>query len=144
MPLYDGAVPLALIAGPANAGKVELLLDRYLESLDRDPVLIVPTRPEVEQVERQLLERRPCLLAGTIGTFDDVFERLAGGERRLIGKAQRSLLVRRVVASAERGGLAKSARYAGFADALLQALAEVESGLLDPEHLDGELAVLYA
>jgi ATP-dependent helicase/nuclease subunit B len=140
---------LALIAGPANAGKVELLLDRYLDALDRDPVLIVPNRPDVEQVERQLLERRPCLLAGTIGTFDDVFERLAGGERRLIGRAQRALLVRRVVADANLGRLAKSARYAGFADALLQTLAEVESGLLDPEHLDqresgGELAVLYA
>ena len=137
-------MPLALIAGPANAGKVELLLDRYLDALPRDPVLIVPNRPDVEQVERQLLERRPCLLAGSIGTFDDVFERLAGGERRLIGRAQRALLVRRVVANAELGRLAKSARYAGFADALLQTLAEVESGLLDPEHLEGELAVLYA
>jgi ATP-dependent helicase/DNAse subunit B len=144
MPLYDGAVPLALIAGPANAGKVELLLDRYLDALARDPVLIVPNRPDVEQVERRLLERRPCLLAGSIGTFDDVFERLAGGERRLIGKAQRALLVRRVVAHADLGRLAKSARFAGFADALLQTLAEVESGLLDPEQLDGELAALYA
>jgi len=37
-------MPLSLIAGPANAGKGELLLDRYLDALDREPVLIVPNR----------------------------------------------------------------------------------------------------
>ena len=135
---------LALIAGPANAGKVELLLDRYLEALDREPVLIVPTGSDVERVERQLLERQRCLLSGSIGTFDDVFARIAGKERKVIGRAQRALLVRRVVAGARLDGLAASARFGGFADALLQALAEVESGLLDPEQLDGELGLLYA
>src|SRR6476661_3985437 len=67
-PLYDGAVTLSLIAGPANAGKVELLLDRYLTSLDpvrnREPVLIVPNRSDVESVSRELLRRRPALLGG--------------------------------------------------------------------------------
>ena len=70
---------LALIAGPANAGKVELLLDRYLEALDREPVLIVPTGSDVERVERQLLARCHCLMSGAIGTFDDVFARLPVG-----------------------------------------------------------------
>ena len=51
---------LALIAGPANAGKVELLLDRYLEARDREPVLIVPTGSDVERVERQLNYVRLC------------------------------------------------------------------------------------
>jgi ATP-dependent helicase/DNAse subunit B len=137
-------VTLALIAGPANAGKVELLLDRYLEALDREPVLIVPTGSDVERVERQLLERCHCLMSGAIGTFDDVFARIAGYERSLIGDAQRALLVRRVVAGAELTALATSARFGGFADALSQALAEVESGLLEPAHLEGELALLYA
>jgi ATP-dependent helicase/DNAse subunit B len=136
-------VTLALIAGPANAGKVELLLDRYLDALDREPVLIVPTGSDVERVERQLLASRACLLSGTIGTFDDVFARIAGGPR-LIGDAQRALLVRRVVRSAELTRLGRSARFAGFADALLQTLGELESGLLDPGDLDGELAALYA
>ena len=72
-PLYDGAVPLSLIAGPANAGKVELLLDRYLASLDREPTLIVPNRSDVDRVERDLLQRAGCLFSGAIGTFDDLF-----------------------------------------------------------------------
>jgi len=140
-------VPLSLIAGPANAGKVELLLGRYVDALARDPVLIVPNRSDVDRVERDLLARRPALLAGSIGTFDDLFERVAhagDGTRPLISQAQRALLVRRVVAGARLEGLAASARFGGFADALLQTLGELESGLLDPEQLDGDLATLHA
>ena len=48
---------MALLVGPANAGKVARLLDLYLASLDREPVLIVPTRGDVERVERDLLTR---------------------------------------------------------------------------------------
>ena len=140
-------MPLSLIAGPANAGKVELLLGRYLDALARDPTLIVPNRSDVDRVERDLLARRPALLAGSIGTFDDLFERIAKegeGTRPLISQVQRALLVRRVVAGAHLEGLAASARFGGFADALLQTLGELESGLLDPDQLDGDLATLYA
>ncbi len=52
---------------------------------------------------------------------------------------QGRLLVGRVLAGTTLGELATSARHGGFADALQQALAEVESGLLDPEQLDGDL-----
>ena len=89
---YDGPMGLALVVGPANAGKVALLLDRYLDALDRDPVLIVPNRSDVDRVERDLLRRRPALLTGSIGTFDDLFERLAyedGEGRPLLGPARR-------------------------------------------------------
>ncbi|MGH3024188.1 MAG: hypothetical protein ACRDNI_11075, partial [Gaiellaceae bacterium] len=70
-------MPLALLVGPANAGKVSRLLDRYLEYLDREPFLVVPNRAEVDRVERDLLARRPALLGGAIGTFDDLFELIA-------------------------------------------------------------------
>src|SRR5262245_32989319 len=144
---YDGPMGLALVVGPANAGKVALLLDRYLDALDRDPVLIVPTRSDVDRVERDLLRRRPALLSGTIGTFDDLFERLAyedGEGRPLLGAAQRALLVRRAVGAASLNGLGRSARFAGFADTLAAALAEVDSGLLDPDALEGDLGRLAA
>ncbi len=70
-------MPLTLLAGPANAGKVALLLDRYLADIGREPVLIVPNRADVDRVERDLLERAGALLGGRIGTFDDVFEGIA-------------------------------------------------------------------
>ena len=111
-PLYDGAVPLSLIAGPANAGKVGRLLDRYVAALDREPVLIVPNRSDGDGVSRELLARRPALLAGSIGTFDDVFERIAFGAaetRPLVTATQRTLLARRAVQGAPLNGLARSA-----------------------------------
>ncbi len=137
---------LTLLAGPANAGKVALLLDRYLADLRREPVLIVPTGSDVERVERDLLSRAGALLGGYIGTFDDAFDLVAGrngGSRPLVGETQRMLLLRRVVAEARLGDLLASARFSGFADALGSAISELEAGLLEPADLDGDLAELY-
>ncbi|MGH3040144.1 MAG: hypothetical protein ACRDNG_00095, partial [Gaiellaceae bacterium] len=139
-------MPLALLVGPANAGKVSRLLDRYLENLDREPYLVVPNRAEVDRVERELLARRPALLGGTIGTFDDLFETIArddGQPRRVATDAQRGLVIRRVLAGASLNGLGASSRFAGFGDALLGAISELESGLVEPQDVDGDLAGLY-
>ena len=144
-------MPLRLIAGPANAGKVELLLGRYLDVLDSregpEPVLIVPNRADVDRVERELLARRRALLGGSIGTFDDLFRRLAAGSpgaRRPLGRAEQTLLVRRVVTAAHLQGFARSASHAGFVDSLERVLGELEDGLLTPDAVDGELGALYA
>jgi ATP-dependent helicase/nuclease subunit B len=137
---------LSLVAGPANAGKVALLLERYLARLDDEPTLIVPNRSDVDRVERDLLARCGCLLGGFIGTFDDLFERLARddpGRRPLATDAQRALVVRRALGSVSLNGLSRSARTGGFADSLAQTLGELESGLLEPDDLGGDLAELY-
>ena len=140
---------LRLVVGPANAGKVALLLERYLARLSDEPFLIVPNRADVARVERDLLERCGCLLGGSIGTFDDLFERLAASDpaaRPVARGAQRALVARRAVANAARSGasLPDSARFSGFSDSLNAALAELEGGLLDPADLGGTLAVLFA
>ena len=138
---------LSLLVGPAHAGKVALLLERYLEALGRDPWLIVPSRSDVERVERDLLRRRPVLLSGTIGTFDDLFREIAAGDpdrRPVASDAQRALAVRRAIAVTSLNGLGTSAGSAGFADGLLAALGDLESGLIDPDQLDGDLAALFS
>src|SRR5207249_6721459 len=88
-----------------------------------------------------------ALLGGWIGTFDDLFRQIARGgreSRRVAGDAQRALIVRRALSGRSLNGLGRSARFGGFADALVSTLGELESGLLDPNDLDGELASLYA
>jgi ATP-dependent helicase/DNAse subunit B len=138
---------LALVVGPAKAGKIARLLDGYLDAIDRNPVLIVPGGPDVERVERDLLRRAGALLSGSIGTFDDVFRELAEGAadaRPVLGGVQRALVARRVLARVSLHGLGPSAHFAGFVDTLLAALGELESGLLDPADLDGDLALLHA
>ena len=137
---------LTLLVGPANAGKVERLLDRYLAALDRDPILIVPNRPDVEWAERELLARSPALLGGWICTFPDLFQRIAdnhSGYRRVLTETQRALALRAAVARTSLNGLGQSARSAGFADALRDAIAEVESGLVAADELQGPLQKLY-
>jgi hypothetical protein len=141
-------VGLTLITGPANAGKVALLLQRYLDALASEPVLIVPNRSDVDRAERDLLALQPVLLGGTIGTFDDVFVTIArssGQALRVASETQRGLIARRAVAAvrAQMNGLGRSSRFGGFADALLTAVAELEAGLIDPIDLDGDLAALY-
>ena len=137
---------LSLLAGPANAGKVALLLERYLARLGEEPFLIVPNRSDVDRVERDLLRRSGCLLGGSIGTFDDLFARIAAGDRdggRSPRDAQRTLIARRAVGLAlgTADALARSARFAGFADALLDgARPSSRAGCSIPDDLDGELA----
>src|SRR3954449_2102628 len=138
---------LTLLAGPANAGKVALLLERYLSELSHEPFLIVPNRSDVDRVERELLASCGALLGGEIGTFDDLFRQLAkgGGEHRPVATdAQRALIVRRALARARLNGWSRSARFAGFADALSAVLGELESGLVEPSDLEGDLGGLYA
>jgi ATP-dependent helicase/nuclease subunit B len=136
---------LSLVVGPAHVGKVALLLERYLDVLERDPWLVVPNRVDVDRVERDLIRRRPALVAGTIGTFDDLFRHVANGADDAIPVAtetQRALAVRRAVAVHDLDGLRRSAATSGFADTLLHAIGELEAGLVDLDGIDGELAVL--
>jgi ATP-dependent helicase/DNAse subunit B len=136
---------LSLVVGPAHAGKVALLLERYLTALDREPWLVVPNRGDVERVERDLLRRRPALLAGRIGTFDDLFRHVAEGDedgRRVASETQRALAVRRAIAGAQLDRVAASAASGGFADAVLATLGELESALIDPDRLRGDLELL--
>jgi ATP-dependent helicase/DNAse subunit B len=138
---------LTLVVGPANAGKVALLLERYLARLDDEPFLIVPNRPDVARIERDLLRRCGCLFGGSIGTFDDLFARIAAGAhdvRPVATDAQQSLVLRRVVANTRLNGLARSARHSGFAETLGGSISELEAALVDPVDLDGDLGRLYA
>ena len=132
---------LSLVVGPAHAGKVAALLDRFVAAIDLDPWLIVPNRGDVERIERELVRREGGLLAGTIGTFDSLFEALARGDglgRRLVGEAERAVVVRRVVAA---GPDTPGARFPGYAEALGRALAELDGALLDADDLDEPLAL---
>jgi len=142
-------VGLRLLLGPANAGKVELLLAHYLQRIEDEPFLVVPNRADIHRAERDLLRRTGCLLGGSIGTFDSLFRRIMEGDplrRPVASEAQRGLLARGTLAklNLNGGNLSPSARFTGFADALLAVVSELEAGLVDPSDLDGELGALYA
>jgi RecB family exonuclease len=138
---------LSLVLGPAHAGKVALLLDRFLAEVGSDPWLIVPNRSDVDRVERDLLARASILFSGRIGTFDDLFEEIAAGDPvrvPLAAPSVRDVAVRRVVARIQLGELDASARTAGFAESLLRAVSELDAALVAEDAVEGELGRLRA
>src|SRR5437764_14399332 len=130
-------MPLQLVLGPANCGKIALLLDRFLAAADAglDPLLIVPNRADVEATERELVGRRGVLLGGRIGTFDDLFEEVLGRCRELrpvIGDVRRRLVLNATVVEARLEALAASARFTGFGDAVGALADELSASMAEP------------
>jgi ATP-dependent helicase/DNAse subunit B len=137
-------MPLTLLLGPANCGKVALLLDRFVAAVESGatPFLVVPTRPDVELAERDLVRRRPALLGGMIGTFDDLFERVlvrCGRPTGWLGGLERRLAVERAVREAQLDTLAAPARFAGFGDGLARLFDDLAAAA-EPEQLERRLA----
>ena len=49
-------MPLTLVTGPANAEKAGVVLGRLRGLLDREPILVVPTFPDVDRYRRELAD----------------------------------------------------------------------------------------
>ena len=91
---------LELIIGPAHAGKIAALYERYLAELagGRPAVLVVPDRATKAATEAELLARSSGVLGADVMTFDTLFARIladAGDARVLIAEPARQLLLHR-------------------------------------------------
>jgi ATP-dependent helicase/DNAse subunit B len=153
-------MPLSVIVGPPNSGRASAIRSRLEQSLDSDPVLVVPTADDVAWFERELSEGGGAILGATICTFgrltDEIATTTGASIRALLSDAQRMALVR---ASAREPGLRAlrgPAAHQGFAPALERLFAELQAALIDPDELaraaaeidggayEAELAGLYA
>ncbi len=145
-------MPLALVLGPANCGKIGYLRARFLEFVDAgaDPFLIVPRRGDVATFEREILTGRGALIGGWVGTFDSLFDQVldrCGEHGARISEVQRVLILQRIAAAAQLDAVATSARFSGFAAALAGMIDELSAGMVDPpagQGADGELLKLAA
>jgi ATP-dependent helicase/DNAse subunit B len=129
-------MPITLITGPANAGKAQVVMDAVRRHVARGqgPLLIVPTRADVDYYRREL--------AGEGAAMGVQVERFGG----LIGEAVR----RAAVASPVLGGLARERLLAalaarpvgstrGFARALAALVAELQVRRVTPARLSEAL-----
>ncbi|MGI9186737.1 MAG: hypothetical protein ACR2J9_04330, partial [Gaiellales bacterium] len=96
---------LALILGPAHAGKISALYARYLAELaaGRSAALVVPSSDVKRQTQRELLERAPAIIGADAVDFDELFERilrLTGDRRPVLRGGARQILLRRVLPEA--------------------------------------------
>ena len=155
-----GGMPISVIYGPPNSGRAGTIRARLEESLDREPVLVVPTADDAARFERELCASGGALLGASISTFHRLRDEIAAAAgarlRPLLSDAQRLALVRAAVADSDLRLLAMSARQPGFAPSLERLIGELQGALVSPGELadaagetdggdhEAELAMLYA
>jgi ATP-dependent helicase/DNAse subunit B len=121
-------MPITLITGPANAGKAELVIEAVRGHLARgeEPLLIVPTRADVEHYLRELAGDRAA-----IGVRVDRFAGLIGEAvvraritRPLLGGLARERLLEAVAAGED--PLLRGFSRRGFTRALAELVGELQ------------------
>ncbi len=140
-------MPLKLILGPPNSGRAGLVRRRYLEALERDPVLVVPTVDDVFAFERELCGEGAAL-GGTVLTFGALFGQIATAAGRppgaVLSPAQRRRCVE--VSVEERGPrlgpLRRSAGRPGFAAAFTRLLDELQAAEVGPRDVEASAGTL--
>ena len=133
-------MPLKLIHGPPNSGRADRVLALFRAALDRDPVLVLPTRDDVYRFER-LLCAPGAALGGSVLTFGDLFREVARAcgapAAPELTPAQRLAAVSAGIAARrdELGPLRRSAARPGFAPAFERLLDELQAAGLEPAAL---------
>jgi ATP-dependent helicase/DNAse subunit B len=131
-------VPIALITGPANAGKARVVMEALRGHLagGEEPLLVVPTRADSEHYLHEL--------AGEGAAMGARVERFAG----LIEEAVRRAgvraptldgLARERVIAAIAGGKGGQRVRSGFVSALAAVIAELQVRRVTPDRLDAAL-----
>ena len=132
-------MPLHLVHGPPNSGRAGLIVERFLESLGHEPVLVVPTLDDVFDFERELCGRSDALLGGSVLVFEGLFGEVAraAGESfpEPLSKSQRMRVLRAAIAEVTLHPLAASAKRLGFAAALDELIGELQGAMRTPESM---------
>jgi ATP-dependent helicase/DNAse subunit B len=140
-------VPLKLIIGPPNSGRAGVVRRRYLDALERDPVLVVPTVDDVFAFERELCGAGAAL-GGTVLTFGALFGQIATAAGSPPGAVLSSAQRRRCVEVAVEellprlGPLRRSAARPGFAAAFARLLDELQAAAVGPPDVEASAGTL--
>jgi RecB family exonuclease len=130
-------VPLQLITGPPNSGRAGRIRRLFSGSLDREPLLVVPTLDDVTAFQREL-SGEGAVLGGAVTTFEGLTRAIAaagGMPRPALTSSQRLLVISAAIAERRRalGPMGRSAAYPGFARALTVLLDDLQAGGLSPD-----------
>jgi ATP-dependent helicase/nuclease subunit B len=133
-----GEMPIALITGPANAGKAQLLMEAVRRHLahGEEPLLVVPTRVDAEHYLRELAGSGVALGARVErfgGLIEETVRRAGLGEPVLGALARERVLA---AIAADGGGQAG----AGFVGALADFIADLRVRRVTPAALERALA----
>src|SRR6266566_3231416 len=135
-------MPIALITGPANAGKAELVMQAVRRQLahGREPLLVVPTRADVQHYRRELAGDAAAM-GVEVQRFGELIAtaiRCAGERSPALGAVARERLLAAITAR-EGSGIPGVATSAGFARALAHFIAELQERRVTPARLRAAL-----
>ena len=135
-------MPITLVTGPANAGKAELVMAavRRQLALGREPILVVPTRADVEHYRRELAGDAAAI-GVEVQRFGELIAtavRCAGERSPVLGAVARERLLAAIAARAD-GDISALAGSAAFARALARFIAELQEHAVSPARLRGAL-----
>ncbi|MEA2450014.1 MAG: hypothetical protein QOG63_1946, partial [Thermoleophilaceae bacterium] len=133
---------LKLVTGPANSGRAGEVLDAYRARIAEDPILVVPTARDVEQLVRELARTGAGLGARVVlfaGLFEAIGERCGAPPRRVASGVQREVLVEEAIREVSPRALRASAGRPGFTRAAVALVAELERSMAEPHALEGAL-----
>jgi ATP-dependent helicase/DNAse subunit B len=128
---------LTLITGPAGSGKTGEILDAFVDSLEREPVLVVPTGADVQRYEEELLFRARVAVGGRITAFGGLVDLVARAcgvvSAPSLTAVQRQAVMADVARHTQLQDLGPSAGHSGFPAALDSFIGELQAGLVGPD-----------
>ena len=145
-------MPITLITGPANAGKAREVLGTMRGHLahGEQPLLVVPTRADVEHYRRELA-REGVVLGARVERFEGLIDEVvlrAGASRPVIGSVARERVLAAISRRSAEGELAAATVRSsighprstpGFVGALARLVAELEVQRVTPARLEAAL-----
>ncbi len=136
-------MPLTVIKGPPNSGRTDLIQQLYLESLPRNPVLVVPGVDDIFAWERRLTRETGAMIDGQIVHFRDLFSEILK-HKGTSRPAETSDLHRRyLTAGAVRSGWPeigdRLVNQPGLVDAVLGEIDDFRNEMIDPDTLESRI-----
>jgi ATP-dependent helicase/nuclease subunit B len=139
-------VPITLITGPANAGKAREVLSAVRRHLahGEDPLLVVPTRADVEHYRRELAHEG-VVLGARVERFEGLIGemvRRAGVSEPVLGRVARERVLAAISRGSADGETANTGRARstpGFVSALAAIVSELEVQRVTPGRLQQAL-----
>ncbi len=137
----DREIGLTLVFGPANSGKLGLVLDWWRERLGEHAVVVTPTGPDARELTAEMVGREGGLVQQAPAlTFDGLVQLLVGRSLRYATELERFLMVSRVLAETPTRALQTAARLPGVVSALGALLQQLGESGRPSEEIDSILA----
>ncbi|MCZ7661639.1 MAG: PD-(D/E)XK nuclease family protein [Thermoleophilia bacterium] len=131
---------VTLVLGPPNAGKLGWVVEWWRRHRGADPLVVVPTRPDVTAVTLELVERSgPVVGRPPVSTFEHLVRGITREAAPAVGDLERMLILEDVLSSQPLESLAGMAALPGTVPAIAEVFQELTDGDLGAEEVSAGL-----